>query len=148
MSRDQVAVATLESNSTPVKQTQSALSVVSTNAGAVLCDAHADLPHLHHHADLHITDKIDAGEQSRTPRPADKPLTPAPVDAPSSEPPSPPSTGSSTPRVTIGPCPSRLQPLIPPFNYGTVDVHTIYRSSFPQDRNLDFLQTLKIRSIL
>ncbi|KAF2480180.1 protein-tyrosine phosphatase, partial [Neohortaea acidophila] len=58
------------------------------------------------------------------------------------------STGSTTPRVTIGPCPSRLQPLLPPFNYGTVDVHTIYRSSFPQDRNLDFLQTLKIRSIL
>lgn len=65
MSRDQVVVATLESNSTPVKQTQSVLSVVSTNAGAVLCDANADITHLHHHTDLRVMDKVDAGEQSR-----------------------------------------------------------------------------------
>lgn len=60
-----------------------------------------------------------------------------------SRPPTPPDSGPSSP---IGP--ERLRSLIPPLNYGTVETHDIYRSSFPQDRNMDFVKTLKIRSVL
>ena len=44
--------------------------------------------------------------------------------------------------------PLRWRPLIPPPNYGTVDVHAIYRSSFPQARNLRFIRSLGIKSVL
>jgi tyrosine-protein phosphatase SIW14 len=66
---------------------------------------------------------------------------------PSSGPPSPPNDVASA-RVTIGPCPARLKPYIPPPNYGTVELDKVFRSSFPQDRNIDFVKTLQIRSIL
>ena len=66
----------------------------------------------------------------------------------SSRPPSPPESGSTTPRLTIAPCPPRLQPYVPPPNYGTVDIHKTYRSSFPQDRHMDFMISMKIRSVL
>lgn len=65
-----------------------------------------------------------------------------------SRPPSPPESGTTTPRLSIAPCPIRLQPLIPPMNYGAVDLHNIYRSSFPQDRNVDFLHALRIKTTL
>ncbi|KAK5171271.1 tyrosine-protein phosphatase siw14 [Saxophila tyrrhenica] len=65
-----------------------------------------------------------------------------------SRPPSPPESGSATPRVTIAPCPIRLRPYIPPPNYGTVELHKVFRSSFPQDRHMDFVKTLGIRSML
>lgn len=60
-----------------------------------------------------------------------------------SRPPTPPDSGSSSP---LGP--ARLRSLIPPPNYGAVTNDNIYRSSFPQDRNLGFMKTMSIRSIL
>jgi tyrosine-protein phosphatase SIW14 len=63
--------------------------------------------------------------------------------------PTPPeSTGSTPPKVTIAPLPSRLMNYIPPPNYGMVERNTVYRSGFPQDKNLNFVASLKIRSIL
>jgi hypothetical protein len=66
----------------------------------------------------------------------------------SSRPPSPPGSGTVTPTVTIGPCPRRLTPSYPPLNYGCVDENKIYRSSYPQDRNVDFIDGLGIRTVL
>lgn len=60
-----------------------------------------------------------------------------------SRPPTPPDSGSSSP---LGP--ERLRSLIPPPNYGTVTPRNIYRSSFPQDRNMNFMKTMRIRSVL
>jgi len=51
-------------------------------------------------------------------------------------------------KAHIEPCPARLLPLVPPPNYGTVDEGCIYRSAFPQDRNLDFMQMLHVSTIL
>ncbi len=65
-----------------------------------------------------------------------------------SRPPSPPESGTTTPRLTIKPCPERLRPYYPPPNYGTVDKYKIYRSSFPQDRHISFVYGLGIRSVL
>ena len=65
-----------------------------------------------------------------------------------SRPPSPPESGTTTPRLTIKPCPDRLRPYYPPPNYGTVDDYKIYRSSFPQDRHISFVSGLGIRSVL
>lgn len=72
-------------------------------------------------------------------------------DPSDSRPPSPPQTRSpspSTTRLTIAPCPARLTPLLPPINYGTVEKHTVYRSGFPHDRNVEFLEGLRLTSIL
>lgn len=66
-----------------------------------------------------------------------------PVSESISRPPTPPDSGSSSP---LGP--ERLRSLIPPTNYGAVTKDNIYRSSFPQDRNLGFMKTMSIRSIL
>lgn len=44
--------------------------------------------------------------------------------------------------------PSRLMPLAPPTNYGTVEAGAWYRSGFPDEDNLDFLESLGIRSIV
>ena len=66
----------------------------------------------------------------------------------SSRPPSPPESGTATPRVTIGLCPPRLTPLYVPINYGCVDEDKIFRSSYPQDRNVEFIDSLGIRSVL
>lgn len=38
--------------------------------------------------------------------------------------------------------------MIPPPNFGAVKDGTIFRSAFPQDRNLDFLRKLDIRTVL
>ncbi|KAI7515039.1 hypothetical protein KC347_g204 [Hortaea werneckii] len=64
-----------------------------------------------------------------------------------SRPPSPPS-GTQTPSLRLEECPSRLRPQIPPPNYGAVKPGLLFRSAFPQDRNLDFLEDLNIRTIL
>ncbi|PPJ51623.1 hypothetical protein CBER1_08948 [Cercospora berteroae] len=66
----------------------------------------------------------------------------------SSQPPTPPESRSPTPRVTLMPCPVRLLPLVPAPNYGTVVDNTMYRSAFPQARNIEFMETLKLKSIL
>ena len=44
--------------------------------------------------------------------------------------------------------PARLTSLLPPSNFGAVDEHAIFRSAFPQDRNVGFLQKLGLRGIL
>lgn len=61
-----------------------------------------------------------------------------------------PSPFSSAPssKLTIAHPPSRLTSLIPPPNYGTVEQGTIFRSGFPQAMHLDFMESMKIRSIL
>lgn len=65
-----------------------------------------------------------------------------------SQPPSPPSSGATTPTLSIQPCPLRLRPLIPPPNFGACKNDFVFRSAFPQDRNIEFLKTMKIRSVL
>lgn len=69
-------------------------------------------------------------------------------DLTSSRPPSPPESGTTTPRVTIAPCPSRLTPLFPPPNYTCVDEDKVYRSSYPQDRHVEFIDSIGVSSIL
>ncbi|KAJ9655972.1 tyrosine-protein phosphatase siw14 [Coniosporium apollinis] len=55
----------------------------------------------------------------------------------------------TSPRKYIaGPGPDRLQSLVPPPNFGAVVAGKIYRSSFPHPENLDFLGTLKLKTIL
>ncbi|WPG98278.1 Hypothetical protein R9X50_00106600 [Acrodontium crateriforme] len=65
-----------------------------------------------------------------------------------SRPPSPPETGSNTPTVRVTQCPARLQPIMPPPNYGSVEDSCIFRSAFPQDRNITFLKLLDIKLVL
>nr|POE82282.1 hypothetical protein CFP56_67046 [Quercus suber] len=67
---------------------------------------------------------------------------------PCSRAPSPPSTGANTPTLRIAPCPDRLLPIYPPFNYGTVEHKSIYRSSYPLERNIDFIIRLHIKTVL
>ncbi|KAK5138341.1 hypothetical protein LTR08_003402 [Meristemomyces frigidus] len=62
-------------------------------------------------------------------------------------PPSPPS-GAATPTLRIAQCPLRLRPLIPPPNYGAVKQGAILRSAFPQDRNVEFLKGLQVKTVL
>lgn len=50
--------------------------------------------------------------------------------------------------MRIEECPPRLRSYIPPPNYGAIQEGAIYRSAFPQDRNLEFLEGLEIRTIL
>jgi tyrosine-protein phosphatase SIW14 len=61
-----------------------------------------------------------------------------------SRPPSPP----TRPDSPYAACPSRLQPLLPPPNFGAVTDHKVFRSAFPQDRNLDFLEALGVKTLL
>jgi tyrosine-protein phosphatase SIW14 len=56
-------------------------------------------------------------------------------------------TGSTTPS-SIRSTPERLQMRIPPPNYGAVVPGSIYRSSYPDPTNHEFLRDLKIKSIL
>lgn len=51
------------------------------------------------------------------------------------------------PSVTRHP-PERLTPLLPPANFGAVDDHHIFRSSFPLPENFSFLKSLKLKTIL
>ncbi|KAI7297065.1 hypothetical protein KC315_g18617 [Hortaea werneckii] len=62
--------------------------------------------------------------------------------------PSSPPSGAQTPSLRLEECPSRLRPQIPPPNYGAVKPGVLFRSAFPQDRNLEFLEGLNIRTIL
>ena len=45
-------------------------------------------------------------------------------------------------------CPPRLQPLLPPKNFGAVMASEVYRSSMPEPENFGFLATLKLKMIL
>jgi tyrosine-protein phosphatase SIW14 len=78
------------------------------------------------------------------------PTSASPVDGPTdnvdykSRPPSPP-TRPDSPYAAY---PMRLQPLLPPPNFGAVTDHKVFRSAFPQDRNLDFLEALGVKTLL
>jgi tyrosine-protein phosphatase SIW14 len=61
-----------------------------------------------------------------------------------SRPPTPPTRPDSPSAL----CPARLQPLVPPPNFGAVTDHKVFRSAFPQDRNLDFLNALSVKTLL
>lgn len=56
--------------------------------------------------------------------------------------------GARSSKLTIAQCPSRLTSYLPPPNYGTVERGAISRSGFPKAKNLEFLESLNIRSIL
>lgn len=58
------------------------------------------------------------------------------------------SRGTVTPAISIRSAQDRLRSLIPPANYGAVLPGSIYRSSYPEEKNYDFLKDLKIKSIL
>ena len=78
--------------------------------------------------------------------PAD--TTPPAITSNTSRSSSPPQSGITTPCLKIAPCPPRLRPYIPPANFGAVHAHCIYRSAYPQDRDMDFVKKLKIKSVL
>lgn len=80
--------------------------------------------------------------------PSPKPTNAMLAEPTSSQMPSPPDSRSPTPRFNLDICPKRLYPLIPPRNYGAVYDNKMYRSSFPQRENIDFLGSLELRSIL
>lgn len=44
--------------------------------------------------------------------------------------------------------PGRLRSLYPPSNYGAVVAGSVYRSSYPETKNYEFLETLKLKTIL
>ncbi|KAF1970489.1 tyrosine-protein phosphatase SIW14 [Bimuria novae-zelandiae CBS 107.79] len=44
--------------------------------------------------------------------------------------------------------PGRLRSLYPPSNYGAVVPGAVYRSSYPQEKNFDFLESLKLKTII
>ncbi|KAF1849924.1 tyrosine-protein phosphatase-like protein SIW14 [Cucurbitaria berberidis CBS 394.84] len=58
------------------------------------------------------------------------------------------SRGTTTPAASIRSARERLHSLIPPTNYGAVLPGSIYRSSYPEEKNYGFLKDLKIKSIL
>jgi tyrosine-protein phosphatase SIW14 len=62
-----------------------------------------------------------------------------------SRPPTPPTRPDSPEKVA---CPARLHSRIPPRNFGAVTDHQIYRSGFPEARNLDFMRGLNIKTLL
>ncbi|KAF2200448.1 hypothetical protein GQ43DRAFT_472714 [Delitschia confertaspora ATCC 74209] len=45
-------------------------------------------------------------------------------------------------------CPDRLRSLLPPANFGAVTPGSIYRSSYPQPDNFEFLKSLNLKTIL
>ncbi|KAF2848910.1 tyrosine-protein phosphatase-like protein SIW14 [Plenodomus tracheiphilus IPT5] len=60
----------------------------------------------------------------------------------------PSSQGTATPAHSIRSATERLHSLIPPSNYGAVVPGKIYRSSYPEEKNYEFLKDLKIKSII
>jgi tyrosine-protein phosphatase SIW14 len=44
--------------------------------------------------------------------------------------------------------PGRLRSLFPPANYGAVLPGAVYRSSYPEPKNYEFLQSLKLKTIM
>ncbi|KAH6639346.1 tyrosine-protein phosphatase SIW14 [Boeremia exigua] len=57
-------------------------------------------------------------------------------------------TGTITPSSVRSVVPDRLNMRIPPLNYGAVVPGSIYRCSYPQPENYEFIKDLKIQSIL
>ncbi|KAF2998186.1 hypothetical protein E8E13_004019 [Curvularia kusanoi] len=57
-------------------------------------------------------------------------------------------TGTLTPASLRSVVPDRLSMRIPPLNYGAVVPGSIYRCSYPQPENYEFIKDLRIKSIL
>ncbi|KAG9200135.1 hypothetical protein G6514_007613 [Epicoccum nigrum] len=57
-------------------------------------------------------------------------------------------TGTITPSSVRSVVPDRLNMRIPPLNYGAVVPGSIYRCSYPEPENYEFIKDLKIKSIL
>jgi tyrosine-protein phosphatase SIW14 len=58
------------------------------------------------------------------------------------------SRGTTTPASSVRSAAERFHPYIPPANYGAVLPGIIYRSSYPEKKNHEFIKDLKIKSIL
>lgn len=58
------------------------------------------------------------------------------------------SRGTVTPATSIRSAQARLYSLIPPNNYGAVLPGSIFRSSYPQEANYDFIRDVKIKTIV
>jgi tyrosine-protein phosphatase SIW14 len=58
------------------------------------------------------------------------------------------SRGSVTPASSVRSAAQRLHAFIPPTNYGTVLPGILYRSSYPEQKNYEFIEDLKIKTIL
>jgi tyrosine-protein phosphatase SIW14 len=58
------------------------------------------------------------------------------------------SRGTATPASSVRSAAERFHPYIPPANYGAVLPGIIYRSSYPEKKNHEFIKDLKIKSIL
>jgi tyrosine-protein phosphatase SIW14 len=58
------------------------------------------------------------------------------------------SRGTVTPASSVRSASERFHPYIPPTNYGAVLPGIIYRSSYPEEKNYEFIKDLKIKSIL
>ncbi len=58
------------------------------------------------------------------------------------------SSRTVTPASSVRSASQRLYSLIPPANYGAVLPGSIYRSSYPQEKNYEFITDLKIKTIL
>jgi tyrosine-protein phosphatase SIW14 len=58
------------------------------------------------------------------------------------------SRGTVTPASSIRSASERFHPFVPPSNYGAVVPGSIYRSSYPEAKNYEFIKDVKIKSIL
>ena len=58
------------------------------------------------------------------------------------------SRGTVTPAVSVRSAAERFHSFVPPTNYGAVLPGLIYRSSYPQPKNYEFIKDLKIKSII
>lgn len=58
------------------------------------------------------------------------------------------SRGTVTPASSVRSAAQRFHSFVPPANYGAVLPGIIYRSSYPQQKNFEFIKDLKIKSIL
>ncbi|KAF2635846.1 hypothetical protein P280DRAFT_460947 [Massarina eburnea CBS 473.64] len=58
-----------------------------------------------------------------------------------------PETRTPSP-ITEAIAPGRLRSLFPPSNYGAVVPGSVYRSSYPQEKNYDFLKSLGVKTII
>ncbi|KAF1955481.1 hypothetical protein CC80DRAFT_85611 [Byssothecium circinans] len=58
-----------------------------------------------------------------------------------------PETRTPSP-ITEAIAPGRMRSLFPPSNYGAVVPGSVYRSSYPQEKNYDFLKSLGVKTII
>ncbi|KAF2834001.1 hypothetical protein CC86DRAFT_365744 [Ophiobolus disseminans] len=58
------------------------------------------------------------------------------------------SRGTATPAVSVRSAKHRFHSFVPPINYGAVLPGLIYRSGYPKPENYDFIEDLRIKSII